>query len=234
MPKFTQHVVVLSGAGISAESGLGTFRGSGGLWEGYKISEVATPEGWHADFKKVLTFYNERRRRVALAAPNEAHLALAKLEEVFKVTVITQNIDDLHQRAGSSNVLHLHGEIVKAKSSLPGSDYVASIGYDDIEPGQKAPDGTQLRPHVVWFGEAVPMMDAAIKVVKTANFFIVVGTSLEVYPAASLMDYVPAEAGRFLIDPNPSLVADDSFSVYRVAASEGMPAICKHLRAMMA
>lgn len=228
-----QHVVVLTGAGISAESGLGTFRGSGGLWEGYKISEVATPEGWERDFKKVLRFYNERRKKVEIAQPNEAHIALAKLQEVFKVSIITQNIDDLHQRAGSKNVLHLHGEITKARSSLS-SELIIPIRYNDIQPGQTAPDGSQLRPHVVWFGEAVPMMEQAMKIAATADFFMVVGTSLEVYPAASLIDYVPADATRFLIDPNPTLVADDSFSVYRVSASEGVPSVCRHIRSLMA
>jgi NAD-dependent deacetylase len=203
------------------------------LWEGYKISEVATPEGWERDFKKVLQFYNERRRKVEIAQPNEAHAALAHLQEVFKVTIITQNIDDLHQRAGSINVLHLHGEITKARSSRS-SEMVIPIGYADIHPGQTATDGSQLRPHVVWFGEAVPMMERAIKIASTADFFMVVGTSLEVYPAASLIDYVPADATRFLIDPNPTLVADDTWNVLRVSASEGVPSVCRQIRALMA
>jgi NAD-dependent deacetylase len=229
----SQHVVVLSGAGISAESGLGTFRGSGGLWEGYQISEVATPEGWQRDFKRVLTFYNERRRRVALAHPNAAHKALADLQEMFRVTIITQNIDDLHQRAGSKKVIHLHGEITKARSSLSPT-LVESIGYKDILPGQIASDGSQLRPFVVWFGEPVPMMDKAIEVVATADFFLVVGTSLEVYPAASLIEYVPIEAVRFLIDPNPTLNADESFHTVREAATEGVPLVCSQIRALQA
>jgi NAD-dependent deacetylase len=227
-----RHVVVLSGAGISAESGLGTFRGSGGLWEGVSVKEVATPEAWERDPAKVLRFYNERRRDIRNAEPNEAHIALRELEDVFKVTIITQNIDDLHERAGSSTVLHLHGEIMKARSS--GDDTLLMTREDDIQLGQMCPKGTQLRPHVVWFGEAVPMMDKAIAIAKTADFFIVVGTSLEVYPAASLIDYVPWESNKFVVDPQPSGLADESFRVVEATAVEGIPRIVTQLRAMMA
>jgi NAD-dependent deacetylase len=227
-----RHVVVLSGAGISAESGLGTFRGSGGLWEGVSVKEVATPEAWERDPAKVLRFYNERRRDIRNAEPNEAHIALRELEDVFKVTIITQNIDDLHERAGSSTVLHLHGEIMKARSS--GDDTLLMTREDDIQLGQMCPKGTQLRPHVVWFGEAVPMMDKAITIAKTADFFIVVGTSLEVYPAASLIDYVPWESNKFVVDPQPSGLADESFRVVEATAVEGIPRIVTQLRAMMA
>jgi NAD-dependent deacetylase len=233
VPDTRQHVVVLSGAGISAESGLGTFRGAGGLWEGYKISDVATPEGWERDFRRVLQFYNERRKRVGLAQPNEAHHALAALEEVFRVTIITQNIDDLHQRAGSTNVIHLHGEIVKARSCNDPS-LVSSIGFEDIKPGQLASDGAQLRPFVVWFGEQVPLMSEAEQSAVTADFFIVVGTSLEVYPAASLVEKVPLDANKFLIDPNPVFVADESFHVVTACATEGVPRVCGQIRALMA
>ncbi len=227
-----RHVVVLSGAGISAESGLGTFRGSGGLWEGVSVKEVATPEAWERDPAKVLRFYNERRRDIRNAEPNEAHLALQQLEDVFKVTIITQNIDDLHERAGSSNVVHLHGEIMKARSSV--DEALLFPRESDLVLGEKCPNGSQLRPHVVWFGEAVPMMDKAIAVAKTADFFIVVGTSLEVYPAASLVDYVPWESNKFLVDPQPSGLADESFHVVEATAAEGVPKIVTQLRALMA
>jgi len=227
-----RHVVVLSGAGISAESGLGTFRGSGGLWEGVSVTEVATPEAWERDPARVLRFYNERRRDIRNAEPNEAHIALRELEDVFKVTIITQNIDDLHERAGSSTVLHLHGEIMKARSSVDEALLLPQEG--DIQMGEKCPKGSQLRPHVVWFGEAVPMMDKAIAIAKRADFFIVVGTSLEVYPAASLIDYVPWESNKFVVDPQPSGLADESFRVVQATAVEGIPKIVAQLRALMA
>lgn len=227
-----RHVVVLSGAGISAESGLATFRGAGGLWEGVPISQVATPEGWYRDVGRVLRFYNERRRAVGKAQPNAAHRALKDLEDVFRVTIITQNIDDLHERAGSTTVVHLHGEIFKARSSRDESMISDSPG--NIELGDRAADGSQLRPHVVWFGEAVPMMERAIEAVKSADFFIVVGTSLEVYPAASLIDYIPLEAPKFLVDPMPSGLADESFHVVQASASDGVLRVVSQLKAMMA
>lgn len=227
-----RHIVVLSGAGISAESGLGTFRGSGGLWEGVSVQEVATAEGWQRSPSKVLRFYNQRRAEILKAEPNEAHFALRELEDMFKVTLITQNIDDLHERAGSSNVLHLHGEILKARSSADETYLVRCEG--DINLGDRCPKGSQLRPHVVWFGEAVPMMDSAIAAAKTADFFIVVGTSLEVYPAASLVDYVPYEAVKFVVDPAPNGLADESFHVIQAPATEGVPQIVSQLRALMA
>jgi NAD-dependent deacetylase len=227
-----RHVVVFSGAGISAESGLNTFRGPGGLWEGEPVSLVATPEGWRKDPERVLRFYNERRKAVRAATPNLAHVALGELEQIFKVTIITQNIDDLHERGGSTNVIHLHGEIMKSRSSRDPTTLFACEG--DIVLGQKADDGSQMRPHVVWFGESVPMMDTAIAVAKTADFLIVVGTSLEVYPAASLVDYVPFEATRFLVDPMPSGLTDESFHIVEAKASEGVPRIANQLRALMA
>lgn len=227
-----RHVVVFTGAGISAESGLAVFRGPGGLWEGEPVALVATPEGWKKDPKRVLRFYNERRKAVIAAKPNPAHLALGELEQMFKVTIITQNIDDLHEKAGSSNVIHLHGEIMKARGCHDTEKLYPCDG--DIALGDRADDGTQLRPHVVWFGESVPMMDAAISVAKTADFLIVVGTSLEVYPAASLVDYVPYEATKFLVDPEPSGLTDESFHVVEAKASEGVPRIVGQLRALMA
>ena len=227
-----RHVVVLSGAGISAESGLATFRGAGGLWEGVPVSQVATPEGWRNDVGRVLRFYNERRTAVRKAEPNAAHRALKELEQIFRVTIITQNIDDLHERAGSSAVIHLHGEILKARSSRDETMITECLG--NIELGDRAADGSQLRPHVVWFGEAVPMMERAIEAAKSADFFIVVGTSLEVYPAASLIDYVPYESPKFMVDPMPSGLADESFHVVQSSASEGIPRVVSQLKAMMA
>lgn len=227
-----QHVVVLSGAGISAESGLGTFRGSGGLWEGVSVKEVATPEAWERDPGRVQRFYNQRRRDVVKAEPNDAHRALQSLEEMFSVSIITQNIDDLHERAGSSNVIHLHGEIMKARSSV--DDQLLYPRTGDIAMGELCEKGSQLRPHVVWFGEAVPMMDRAIAIAKSADFFIVVGTSLEVYPAASLIDYVPYDSVKFVIDPEPNGLADESFRVVVAPASEGIPRVVSQLRALMA
>ena len=184
-----QHIVILTGAGISAESGLKTFRDSDGLWMGYNIEDVATPQAFEKNPQLVLDFYNMRRSDVAAAKPNPAHLGLVKLEEKYQTSIITQNIDDLHERAGSSNVLHLHGEIFKMYSvGRP------SVLYDirtDIKLGDKGEDGTQLRPHIVWFGEAVPMIEKAIELVNDCDIFVVVGTSLQVYPAASLLHYAP-------------------------------------------
>ena len=227
-----RHVVVFSGAGISAESGLNTFRGPGGLWEGEPVSLVATPEGWKKDPARVLRFYNERRKSVQAVRPNAAHKALFELEDIFKVTIITQNIDDLHERAGSTNVVHLHGEILKSRGCHDSLKLYSCDG--DIVMGQRAEDGTQMRPHVVWFGESVPMMDTAIGAAKKADFLIVVGTSLEVYPAATLVDYVPFDIPKFLIDPMPSGLADDSFLVVEARATDGVPRVVTQLRAMMA
>lgn len=227
-----RHVVVLSGAGISAESGLGTFRGAGGLWEGVSVQEVATPEAWEQNPARVLRFYNERRRGVRAAEPNDAHIALQELEDIFRVTIITQNIDDLHERAGSSSVVHLHGEILQSRSSSDESLLYPCRG--DISIGDVCEKGSQLRPHVVWFGEPVPMMDVAIEHAKTADFFIVVGTSLEVYPAASIIDYVPYDSLKFFVDPNPNGLTDESFRVVKAPASEGVPLVVGQLRALMA
>ncbi|MBP8114603.1 MAG: NAD-dependent deacylase [Chitinophagaceae bacterium] len=193
-----KKLVILSGAGISAESGLRTFRDSDGLWEGYNVEDVATPEAWKKDPQLVLNFYNERRRNVADAKPNAAHIGLAALENDFDVTVITQNIDDLHERAGSTNVLHLHGEIFKMRSEWDG-ELVSEI-RGDIKLGDLATDGKQLRPFIVWFGEPVVMMEKAVEVVYTADIFAVVGTSLAVYPAAGLINYVSANTPKYIID----------------------------------
>jgi NAD-dependent deacetylase len=227
-----RHVVVFSGAGISAESGLNTFRGPGGLWEGEPVSAVATPEGWKRDPARVLRFYNEWRKGLLAVKPNAAHKALKELEDIFKVTIITQNIDDLHERAGSCNVIHLHGEILKSRGCHDSEQLYPCT--DDLVMGQRAEDGTQMRPHVVWFGEAVPMMDVAISVAKTADFLVVVGTSLEVYPAATLVDHVPYEIPKFLVDPMPSGLADESFHVVEAKATDGIMRVVTQLRALMA
>ena len=195
-----QKLVVLTGAGISAESGIKTFRDSGGLWENHRVEDVASPEGWHNDRALVLNFYNERRKQLLECKPNRAHYALAELQTKFDVTIITQNVDDLHERAGSSKVLHLHGELLKMRSSV--DEHLVYDCRHDILEGDKCERGSQLRPHIVWFGEAVPMMDEAIPVVRQADIFIVVGTSLVVYPAAGLVNYTNYETPKWLIDPS--------------------------------
>jgi NAD-dependent deacetylase len=202
-----KKIVVLTGAGISAESGLKTFRDSDGLWEGYDVRDVATPGAWKKDPALVLEFYNQRRKSALEAEPNAAHFGLASLQEDFDVTIITQNIDDLHERAGSKKILHLHGEILKMRS-----EHDESLVYDirgDIKLGDKAADGAQLRPNIVWFEEPVPMIQLAVPVVLSADVFVVVGTSLVVYPAAGLVDYAPMEIPKYVIDkkiPNTSSV----------------------------
>lgn len=192
--------VVLSGAGISAESGLQTFRGPDGLWEGQRLEEVATPVAWRRDPENVLRFYNWRRAQVRAAQPNAAHRALVDLEAGYDVRIITQNIDDLHERAGSSNILHLHGEVRLARSTRDPSILVP-LGDKDIQMGDTCPLGSQLRPHVVWFGEDVPAMTEAFRLAAKADVFIVVGTSLVVYPAASLVDWAPRDAAKYLVNP---------------------------------
>lgn len=182
-------LVVLSGAGISAESGINTFRGSGGLWEGYDVRDVATPQAWERDKGLVLRFYNERRRDIVALEPNVAHTILAELQEEYEVKIITQNIDNLHEKAGSQDVLHLHGEITMACSSS-GKRHLHDIGFEDIKLGDKCPNGHQIRPFIVWFGEDVPLIPAAVEQVSTADIVLVIGTSLEVYPAAGLVTIV--------------------------------------------
>lgn len=195
-----KKIVVLTGAGVSAESGLSTFRDSGGLWEGHNVMDVASPEGWRRNKKLVLDFYNERRRQLINSKPNAAHIALAKLEKKFDVTVITQNVDDLHERAGSSNIIHLHGELNKARSTSH-PDLIYELNGKDINGGDKCEKGSQLRPHIVWFGEMVPLMEEAISHSVAADFFIVIGTSLAVYPAAGLIEFAPHDSPKYLIDP---------------------------------
>lgn len=195
-----KRIVVLTGAGVSAESGISTFRDSDGLWEHYRVEDVATHEAYERDPALVLDFYNQRRRQLAEVQPNEAHRQLARLEERYSVEVITQNIDNLHERAGSSRVLHLHGELTKGRSDAR-PELTVDIGYSDIRLGDLAPDGTQLRPHIVWFGEAVPNIEPAAELCSEAEIFIVVGTSMAVYPAAGLIHYVPREAECYVVDP---------------------------------
>ncbi|SRR5258706_1505068 len=197
-----RKLVAFTGSGISAESGLKTFRDSDGLWEEYNVYDVATPEAWHRDRKLVLEFYNARRRQVINAKPNAAHTALAKLESKFDIEIITQNIDDLHERAGSSKVLHLHGEIMKAQSTLY-RHLVYDIKGSELNEGDTCERGSQLRPFVVWFGEEVPMIRKAEEIISQAEIVIIIGTSLQVYPAAGLVRYAPRDAKKYYVDPNP-------------------------------
>jgi NAD-dependent deacetylase len=196
-----KKIVVLTGAGISAESGLKTFRDSGGLWEEHRIEDVATFDGWLRNPQLVLTFYNERRKQLINAEPNAAHKALVRLEQKYDVQIITQNVDDLHERAGSSKVLHLHGELKKVRSTVD-NNLVYDLEGWELKMGDKCEKGSQLRPHIVWFGEAVPMIQLATEMTEQADIFIVIGTSLNVYPAASLIQFVPDKATMYLIDPN--------------------------------
>jgi NAD-dependent deacetylase len=216
-----EHIIVLTGAGISAESGLATFRDSDGLWEKHRVEDVATPQAFMSDPERVLNFYNERRRQLQTAAPNAAHLALARLEQHFRVTIVTQNIDDLHERAGSSRVIHLHGELVKARSCLR-DDLLYDIGYQPIALGQLCELGQQLRPDVVWFGEPVPRIYEAAALMPTADRVLIVGTSLQVYPAAGLVDLVEPHVPLTVIDPGePASVS--GAQVIRQTACEGVP-----------
>jgi NAD-dependent protein deacetylase/lipoamidase len=222
------HLVVLSGAGISAESGLRTFRDGDGLWEEFRLEDVATPEAWQADPRLVLRFYNQRRRQVVQAEPNAGHLALAELESQYRVSVITQNIDDLHERAGSTRVLHLHGEILQARSSLD-PQLLYPTGGADIEWGQLCTKGSQLRPHVVWFGEDVPAMPKAEQITQTADLFLVVGTSLAVYPAANLAHSVPSKAAMWVIDPQAPELKHPNLQTWQLPATVGLPKLVKQL-----
>ncbi len=223
-----KHIVVLSGAGISAESGLKTFRDSDGLWMGYNVEDVATPRGFLKDPQLVLNFYNERRRDVAAAKPNAAHIGLAELEKDFDVTIITQNIDDLHERGGSTRVLHLHGEIFKMRSVADENTIYEIRG--DINVGDLASDGSQLRPFIVWFEEPVPMMEKAAALLHDCDYFVVVGTSLQVYPAASLLHYAPAFLPKFIIDKKiPAVNSYPNLHLIEKTATEGVDELRKLL-----
>ncbi len=222
------HIVVFSGAGVSAESGLRTFRDSDGLWEQYDVMDVATPEAWEKDRELVLRFYNERRAQVIHAEPNAAHSAIRELEDHFDVSVITQNIDNLHERAGSSTVLHLHGEIMKARSSVD-SSLLYDVKNGVIELDAKCEKGSQLRPHVVWFGEAVPEMESAYSIAQSADVLIVVGSSLNVYPAAGLVQFIAPRAALYIIDPKSVPVARDNAIHIKEKASTGIPMLASDL-----
>src|ERR1700744_4203896 len=223
-----KRLVILTGAGISAESGLRTFRDSDGLWEGYDVTEVATPRAWRKNPQLVLDFYNMRRRDVAKAEPNAGHLGLAELAKDFDVHIITQNIDDLHERGGSTKVLHLHGEIFKMRSEAD-----ESLVYDireDILPGHKAEDGAQLRPHIVWFEEPVPMIEQAVPLVRSADIFVVVGTSLVVYPAAGLVDFALPGAHKFIVDKKiPYTSPIRNLTTIELPASQGVKVLQEKL-----
>jgi NAD-dependent deacetylase len=197
----TKKLVVLTGAGISAESGIATFRDSGGLWEGHKVEDVATPEGWRKNPELVLDFYNQRRKQALDVKPNRGHEILKELEDHFEVTVITQNVDNLHERAGSKNVIHLHGSLFESRSTLDESIIYKINGWE-LKLGDKCERGSQLRPNIVWFGEMVPMIEVASRIAADADIFLVVGTSLVVYPAAGLIHYVPVNSPKFVVDPN--------------------------------
>jgi NAD-dependent deacetylase len=222
-------IVVLTGAGISAESGIRTFRDSDGLWEEHNILDVATPEAWKRNSALVTRFYNARRAQLLSVKPNAAHLALTRLQEFFDVKIVTQNVDDLHERAGNSNVLHLHGELIKARSEKS-LERIYEIGYRDIEIGEQSEDGSLLRPHIVWFGEDVPMIVTASKWVTEAEILIVIGTSLNVYPAAGLLYHSPYGCEKFLVDPN-DLQVDNLFRLRHIKtkAGEGVPALVDEL-----
>ena len=225
-----KKIVVLTGAGISAESGISTFRDSDGLWEHYRVEDVATHEAYVRNPELVLNFYNDRRRQLFKAQPNEAHRQLVRLEEKYDVRIVTQNIDDLHERAGSTHVLHLHGELTKGRSDR-NPDLIVEVGERDIVLGDKAPDGTQLRPHIVWFGEAVPEIERAAEISSQADIYVVIGTSLNVYPAAGLVQFVPDRAPVYLIDPKD--VPWSSGHCYRhikKGASAGMEELTEMLK----
>jgi len=224
-------IVVLTGAGISAESGISTFRDSGGLWEKYSIEEVATPQAWQRNQDLVLDFYNQRRKQLYEVEPNAAHYALAELQKKFEVKIITQNVDDLHERAGSSDVLHLHGELKKAQSSLDPS-LVYDIDGWELKKGDKCERDSQLRPHVVWFGEPVPMIEPAAEISSQADIYLVVGTSLNVYPAAGLIHYTKPGIPMYLIDPLADAVAGiQNLTVLREQAGKALPGLAKKLMA---
>lgn len=222
-----KKIVVLTGAGMSAESGISTFRGGNGLWDEYPIEQVATPEGYRENPALVLEFYNKRRRQLLEVLPNKGHELLVELEDKYDVTVVTQNIDNLHERAGSSKIIHLHGELMKVCSSREpyNEAYIRTLAPDEIEVrlGDKAADGSQLRPFIVWFGESVPKIEDAVEALSGVDAFIIIGTSLNVYPAAGLLNYVPSSVPVYLIDPNDvSVPANRPVTVIRKGASEGV------------
>ncbi len=224
-----KKITILTGAGISAESGIKTFRDADGLWEGHDIMEVATPEGFQKNPALVLEFYNQRRRQLLSVRPNTAHFDLVRLEKEYKVRIITQNVDDLHERAGSKNVLHLHGELLKSRST-----YNPNLVYEcktDINIEDKCKENSQLRPHIVWFGEAVPMLDKAIDIVSETDLLIIIGTSMQVYPAANLVNYVMHNTPIYFIDPKPAIAKSDytNLTIFTESATRGMAILLKKL-----
>lgn len=224
-----KKISILTGAGISVESGIQIFRGSNGLWEGYNITDVASPEGFIKNPELVLDFYNQRRRQLLKVKPNRAHKELAKLEKQFQVQIITQNVDDLHERAGSKNVLHLHGELLKVRSTLDKN--LIYPWHKDLKIGDLCEKKTQLRPHIVWFGEQVPMINKAIDLVANSDIFIIIGTSLQVYPASGLIEYLQPKTPIFLIDPKPSITEKQftNLTVIKENASKGVQILTKLL-----
>lgn len=221
-----KNLIVLTGAGISAESGIATFRDADGLWEGHDVMEVASPQGWRKNPALVLDFYNKRRAQLNSVKPNAAHHTLAALEKHFNVTIITQNVDDLHERAGSSNIIHLHGELRKMRSE---SNENILPCHGDIQLGDRCEQGAQLRPHIVWFGEDVPAMEEAIDLTTTADYLLIIGTSLQVYPAAGLKDFVSARTPIYFVDPKPSLESHGKLTVIAENASTGVEKVAEIL-----
>ena len=225
-----KKLVVLSGAGISAESGIKTFRDSDGLWEGHNVNDVATPEGWLRNPELVLDFYNQRRKQLQTVIPNTGHEILAELEADFVVQIITQNVDNLHEKSGSTNVLHLHGELLKVRSTA-NKNYILDWNHD-LNLGDLDNNGNQLRPHIVWFGEEVPALEKAVSIVQDADILIIIGTSLQVYPAASLMNFANPKIPVYYIDPNPATIYDlpNEIKVIATAGSKGMKIVQKELK----
>ena len=224
-----KRIVLLTGAGMSAESGISTFRDSNGLWENHRIEEVASPAAWVRNPEMVLEFYNQRRKQLFEVEPNAGHYALVRLEEKYDVHIITQNVDDLHERAGSSHVLHLHGELKKARSTID-PDLVYELDHWELKPGDTCEKGSQLRPYIVWFGEAVPMISKAAELVKTADIFMVIGTSMVVYPAAGLIHYVEREIPKYYVDPKAFAVHGVShLEIIRQKAGEALPVLVDRL-----
>jgi NAD-dependent deacetylase len=227
-----KKLVVLSGAGMSQESGLKTFRDMGGMWQEYDVTEVASPEAWDKNQRLVLQFYNERRKQLWEARPNEGHYGIAALEKNFDVHVVTQNVDDLHEQAGSAKVLHLHGELRKARSTAD-PDLIYTLKHWELKMGDTCEKGSQLRPHIVWFGEPVPAMSDAIRIVRNADILVIVGTSLVVYPAASLVDYAPADIPVFVIDPGKPTISHRKVFFIEEKAGKGVKLLQEKLNELI-
>ena len=226
-----KKLIILSGAGISAESGIKTFRDADGLWEGHDVMEVASPEGWYRNKELVLNFYNERRKQLLEVEPNSAHVDIAKLEKKYEVVVITQNVDDLHERGGSSKIIHLHGELLKVRST--GTPELVYDWIKDLSLEDRCADGYQLRPHIVWFGEQVPKLEEAIIEIENSDIVIIIGTSMQVYPAASLIQYAPNFSKKYYIDPKPAISEDQAsalkLQIITKTATEGMKQLLEEL-----